>query len=894
MPNSRGDAAHVDESRRSIVPLLGIAVVALAGLALPRVPVPRLDIFGPITFAFATLGDVATAAVLISTWRLSQARRSTFALSMVFVVSAILMLLAMLALPMMPQVLPVFPVSPRVGAWLYMEWHLVAAFGTLIYVGLRRRGHSEPLRRFVTEATFVAVVAAVAAAALAFAFSDRLPALADRVAFTGLMSSGLGPIAAALLVLAAIVAFRVRNPSTIDRALGYASLALALDMVLLIAGGPRFTLAFYAGRASVLLGSSFVLIAAVQTLVKARTKLYQMEWKLARSEGESSKRAGRIRALWQITQDETLSQHERFDAVMVKATLQMRPGKPMFGCLTHLEGETIVVDATSWLPAQSAARFTDSVFPGATFAFRNTMQSVLLTDNCTKWWDDLSCVGDVSRKASEELGWRSLIGTPLTIGRKSYFLTFSSPETMLDEPYAEDDVAYVEVVASFFANRFAQQMQFERIQFQIEHDALTGLENRVEFRKAIRKALAAGEPFAVAFLDLDGFRHVNERQGHQVADEILVEVAAGLAAVGDGDLVARMGGDEFGVLIRGVSTVESGRLRLERYAHRFLTPFHTGDRLGTQMLRVGASIGAARFPADGATAEDLMLCADAALAAAKSRGGSSMQMFDAQMEALMQQSHLRVVELADAIAGGQLDLVYQPTFDLATRAMTGAEALIRWDHPERGRLLPVDFIPLAERNELITPLTRCVIARIIRDLTHGPALPKGFRVYFNISAQTLGDARFVAELKETLTEHDGLAAHLGVEMTETAAMDDVESATDTIDLLRRWGLYVAIDDFGTGYSSLSYLKKLSVDVIKIDRTFVTGLPDDEGDGAITEMLLRITDRFGFKTLAEGIETEAQVAWLLAHGCRAGQGFLLAKPDTYASLLRRLVRPLAIA
>ena len=167
------------------------------------------------------------------------------------------------------------------------------------------------------------------------------------------------------------------------------------------------------------------------------------------------------------------------------------------------------------------------------------------------------------------------------------------------------------------------------------------------------------------------------------------------------------------------------------------------------------------------------------------------------------------------------------------------------------------------------------------------ALPGGFRIYFNLAAQMLDDIPFIAELGETLAQDPGLVDHLGIEVTETAAMQNVERSKNTIDLLRRWGFAVAIDDFGTGYSSLSYLKKLTVDMIKVDQSFIAGLPDDEQDCALAEMLLRITDRFGFTTLAEGIETEAQVRWLIEQGCRFGQGYLLGRPAPFADLVQRL-------
>jgi diguanylate cyclase (GGDEF)-like protein len=894
IPPPRGTAQFAVR-RHTFVPLVCIVAVALAGMLLPRMPLPRLEIAGPITYAIAVLADLGTAVVLFSTWRVSPARRAAFALALAFSVSAILMLFAMLTLPLMPSVLPVLPSLPQAGIWLYVGWHVTAALGAFVYIALRRNDTpNAPSLRFMAGATVIAVGFLGAVAALAFVFSEHLPTLVTSVSFKGMLTSGVGPSTLGLLIIAAVLTFRLRTPSAIDRALAFALVALALDAALLFAGAPRYSAAFYTGRISLVLGASFVFIAALQTLVFARMRLHETEWKLSRVEGESEKRAARIRALWEITSNAALSQQERFNVVLATATAALRPGKPMFGCLTHLDEETIVVDSTSWMAVRSDAQFTDRVFPGATFPLEETMQSVLYAEQCTKAWDDLTCITDKTGKVCDRLGWRSYIGTTLTIGRQTHFLTFTSPETMLEEPFAEDDVAYVEVVASFFASGFSQQMQFERIQYQIEHDALTGLETRVQFRKAIREEIAGAKPFIVAFIDLDGFRHVNEQQGHQLGDEVLVEVAAGLLSIAKGDLVARMGGDEFAVLLRGTASAASGRTALERYADCFQSPFHTGDRLGTQMLRVGASIGAACFPGDGKSAEELMLRADAALCAAKSRGGSSTQFFDAGTEALMDESHIRVVELADAIAGDQLALVYQPTVDLATRRIVGAEALVRWDHPQRGRLLPAEFIGLAERNELITPLSRWVLARLMRDLANATHLPKGFRIYFNLSAQTLSNIPFVAEFSDTLRNAPDLVPHLGVELTETAAMENVESSMHTIDLFRRWGLFVAIDDFGTGYSSLSYLKQLTVDVIKIDRSFITGLPQDERDAAIADLLLRITDRFGFTTLAEGIETEAQAAWLLAHGCRVGQGYLFAKPCPYPELLQLLASPRAAA
>jgi EAL domain-containing protein (putative c-di-GMP-specific phosphodiesterase class I) len=261
------------------------------------------------------------------------------------------------------------------------------------------------------------------------------------------------------------------------------------------------------------------------------------------------------------------------------------------------------------------------------------------------------------------------------------------------------------------------------------------------------------------------------------------------------------------------------------------------------------------------------------------------------MEVIVEESHLRYVELSEAIAGDQLALVYQPTFELASRKAVGAEALVRWDHPERGRLSPADFVDFAERNGLMGALSRWVLDRVVRDVTReGVTFAPDFRVFFNLGAEMLADVPFIAYLKDVLRRTPHVAAHLGVEVTETAAMENVERSMDTIDLFRRWGLHVAIDDFGTGHSSLSYLKQLTVDVVKIDRSFVMGLPDDPRDAVLADMLLGVSESFGFATVAEGIETEEQAAWLLAHGCRFGQGYLVAKPASFEELLARLAAP----
>ena len=863
-----------------------VAAVAIAGIGLPPGSAARLALLGPIMFFAALLGDTATAVVLFAKCRYGAADRSMFVLALTFAAVAIEMLIAMLVLRMLPGDPPFVSAPPEAGVSMFISWHLTAGAGAIAYIALRRsQDVNSPTRRFALVTTIVALMAVIGSVTFALALSDRVPILTEMSLF-GHLSRDLGRVMGGFLALAALAAFGMRKSTSIDRALALSLLSLALD-TFIISLTPRFSTSFYLGRIFLLLAGSFVFVAAVQALLTSRLRLGQVEGTLLAVEGESARRAGRIRAVWRMASQDERSEDGRFSAILEIATAALRPGVPMFGYLSHLDGETLIVDVTCWVGSTPALpKFADAVRPLATFPLKDTLQSLLCVAGRTYAWNDLSVLQHCGIQFAE-FGWRRFIGAPVTIGRQTSFVAFASPQTMWDEPFAEDDLAYVDVVASLFASHYTQQQQFERIQFQIEHDALTGLSNRVQFRKAVRDEVRGGSAFTVAFVDLDGFRHVNEQEGNQIGDELLVEVASGLASVTAGDLVARMTADEFGVLLRGAGTRDSAATALKRYADAFLSPFHTGDRDGTQLLNVGASIGAARFPDDGHSAEDLMRRADVALDVAKARGGSMTSIFDGPMEAILEESHLRVVELSDAIARDQLALIYQPTFDLATRAIVGAEALVRWDHPERGRLLPAEFVGFAERNGLIGSLTRWVFGRVVHDLSSTRSLPSGVRVYFNLSAKMLDNVPFIAEVKASLNADPDLANHLGIEVTETAAMQDVERSMHTIELFRRWGLFIAIDDFGTGYSSLSYLTQLTVDMIKIDRSFVAGLPGDERHGAITEMLLRITDRFGFATLAEGIETEAQASWLLEHGCRLGQGYLVSKGLPFAEFRQRL-------
>jgi diguanylate cyclase (GGDEF)-like protein len=866
-----------------------LTVLAFAALVLPNTPLPRLSIVTPIAYFVAVLSDLATAIILLADWRTSPVRRSTFVLALAFVTGGLLLLGAMLVLPLLASGVSVIDAPPQSGVWLFLFWHATVALGALAYVTLHADDRNLS-HRFIVVAVAGAIALVAAAVLVAFVFSDRLPALAVGTSLAAIVATGAGPFVAGLLAVASLLAFRIREPTAIDRAYAFSILLLFIELSILLIDAHRYSIVFYCGRGLVLIGAALVLVSSMRTLIASRSRLVQIEWALDRVQGESAKRAGRVRAVWQIASYADKSDVEDFGAILEIAAVALRPGKAFVGLLCHLDDGKLFIDATSSSGFESSTLAAASALhPGASFAAERTMAHLLRGEPRARAWNDFVAVAKSSTVA-EDLGFRSFIGSPIATDQGSYFVTFTSPDATEDEPYEEDDLAYIEVIASFFSNRFKQRHHHQSFQFHTEHDALTGLVNRMHFRTAVRDAIRGGEHFAIALLNLDGFRHVNERDGYQTGDELLVEVAGALLRAADNDIVARMSADEFGVILYGGDSLDELAVRLERYADALRRRFRAVDSSGTNGLSVGASIGAARYPYDGESPEDLMRRANVALEVAKTRGGSTAMAFDRAMESIAEDARKRVSELAEAIANDQLLLAYQPTFDLATRAVVGAEALVRWDHPLRGRLAPLEFIDLAERNGLIGPLSQWVCQRVARDLLSTAGLPPGFRAYFNVSAQLLEDVSFISNVREVLKSNPRLADYLGIEVTETAAMQNVERSIDTLEIFRRWGLSVAIDDFGTGYSSLSYLKKLTVDIIKIDRSFVVGLPDDERDCAITEMLLNMTARFRYAVLAEGIETEGQLSWLLEHGCRFGQGYLIARPQGFEYLLERLGLP----
>jgi diguanylate cyclase (GGDEF)-like protein len=427
----------------------------------------------------------------------------------------------------------------------------------------------------------------------------------------------------------------------------------------------------------------------------------------------------------------------------------------------------------------------------------------------------------------------------------------------------------------------------ERIAHAASHDALTGLPNRLLFARRLREALAdAPAEVAVMCLDLDRFKQVNDRLGHPAGDALLRAVATRLrAALRPADTVARLGGDEFAIVLHGAG--RSGRPHLpddvEAVAARIIRALSEPFALGTDQAEIGTSIGIAFAGGRAASPESLLEEADIALYRAKRAGRGRHVVFST---AMMEEQRARTETaeaLRQALEAGELMLHYQPVAEVATRAVRGHEALLRWDRPGHGLVPPAAFVAIAEEAGLIAPLGAFVLARACRDAADWP--DGRLRVSVNLSLPQLRDPALVASVEAALAESGLEPARLELEVTEGVMLDRAEAVLATMHRLREWGVTFAMDDFGTGQSSLASLRAFPFRRVKIDRSFIRHAEMRDRDVAIIESVASLARRLGMDCTGEGVETEGQLALLARAGCTEAQGFLLGRPVPQAAVLR---------
>jgi diguanylate cyclase (GGDEF)-like protein/PAS domain S-box-containing protein len=495
--------------------------------------------------------------------------------------------------------------------------------------------------------------------------------------------------------------------------------------------------------------------------------------------------------------------------------------------------------------------------------------------------DDLTADTKLRARPLREHGVVSTV--TVLIGRPERPMGVLNANSRTLRPFPDSDVDFLQSVAHMLAGAIGRLRYEEQIRHDALHDALTGLPNRTllldRIGEALKRARREGTRIALLFLDLDNLKVLNDSLGHSAGDELLRAIGPRVRReLREADTVARFGGDEFAVLCEDIADAAQAAQIAERLVRAFEEPFVADgeERFGS------ASIGVVVTGADCERGpEELLSDADAAMYQAKERGRGRYEMFDAGLRDRIT-ARLRVEsDLRRALEGeGRLWVAYQPYYRLPSREIAGVEALMRWEHPERGNVPPVEFIPVAEESGLVVPLGARVlraacaqVARWQRETGHA-----GLRVTVNVSARQMAAPGFVDSVRTILADTGLDADALGLEITERLLLEEMPGTALTIELLQALGVRLLLDDFGTGYSSLRYLQRYPLDGLKIDRAFVAGLGEDgEGDGAIIEAIVGMTRALGIGVIPEGIETDGQLRRLAAMGCDHAQGFLLSRP-----------------
>jgi diguanylate cyclase (GGDEF)-like protein len=428
-----------------------------------------------------------------------------------------------------------------------------------------------------------------------------------------------------------------------------------------------------------------------------------------------------------------------------------------------------------------------------------------------------------------------------------------------------------------------------KLNYLARYDSLTGIPNRQYLRDQLERATARARrsrrTLALLFLDLDRFKMVNDTLGHQLGDDLLRAAVQRLkSSIRAGDLLARLGGDEFAILLEDVE----GPLELEALARDILDRFQEPFELGRRHVSVTASVGITLYPTDHADPMALLNNADIAMYQAKEQGRNNFKFFTPSMHEEILRYHRLETDLKNALAAQQFCLVYQPQLSLADRRIHAVEALLRWNHPALGCIEPAAFIPVAEESGHIVPIGLWVLEEACRQLRQWEQarLPLP-RVAINIAPVQFHQPDFLDQVSQTLRRHTIDPSLIELELTESSLMEDTAAVRTCLRGLKDIGVRLAIDDFGTGYSCLSYLRQFPIDVLKIDRSFVSDLATNDDDQAICGVILSIAQRLALDSVAEGIESEQQLLFLAQHGCGYGQGYYFSRPTAAAEIGRLL-------
>ncbi len=605
----------------------------------------------------------------------------------------------------------------------------------------------------------------------------------------------------------------------------------------------------------------FVVIGALLIYEIARRGFDEQRW---------SKRRQRLDILWRFagSDAEDFAAHAKSALEVSARVLGLESAE-----VGHVEGDALVYDLLHSHPTREV--------PSARTTLSSSLAALPIAAGKLVGWGDLTA--DIATSCHPQVSAgsiRSYIGTPFVVGDVQYELGFwsASPRST---PFDDEDREYVQVLAGFLSGLFRRVRQEAEMTHLALHDPWTGLANRTNLLDRLRASIASHRrretQCALLVINLDRFKQVNDLLGHAAGDRVLLDAAKRFSLVLRAeDSLARVGGDEFAVITSLMKSPEevvalAARLR-EATAEPFLVDDHT--------FHLSASIGVAVFPSDGADAKTLIDHADAAANRAKEEGADRYRFYSNEISLTVRNRQELFNDLRHAVESGEFALHFQPQVDLRTGGAAGAEALLRWHHGRRGLLAPGTFVPAAEENGLMVPIGTWVLQEALMQWRGLLETNAAVHLAINVSARQFSDPGFYDQLRGALEAAKVEPQRIVIEITETVAMADPVASRSILLRCKELGLLVALDDFGTMYSSLAYLKTLPIDIIKIDKSFVDGLPHDRFDAAIVHAVISLAGALGCTVVAEGVETQEQADWLAQAGCQSAQGFLYAKGLPY--------------